>query len=102
MEGTFIKNILLFYDEISVFILKYIFSQMDSFMWMENYSESKCMSKSCTMSLRDKSCDTQDLEYFSNSIVCRRPLHLEGHSGNFLCKIKSKTKIYTKINILIS
>lgn len=63
---------------------------MDNFMQMKNYSESKCMSKSCTMSFKDKSCDTQDLEYSSDNVVYRRLLHLEEQSGNFLCKIKSK------------
>lgn len=87
MEGTFILETYtsVFYDEICIFIPKYILSQMDSSMWMKNYSFSKS-------SLRDKNCDTQDLEHSSNRIVCKSPQHLEGHSGNFLCKIKSKTK----------
>lgn len=61
---------------------------MDNFMQMKNYSERKCMSKSCTISFKDKSCDTQDLEYSSDNVVYRRLLHLE--EGNFLYKIKSK------------
>lgn len=62
-------------------------------MQMKNYFESKCVSKSCTMSFKDKSCDTQDLEYSSNNVMYKRPLHLKGQSGNFLCKIKSINKI---------
>ncbi|KAL6439318.1 hypothetical protein ACFW04_003883 [Cataglyphis niger] len=54
--------------------------KMDSFMQMKNYSESKCMNKSCAISLKDKSCDTQDLEYSSNNIVFRKSLHVEEHS----------------------
>lgn len=59
---------------------------MDSFVQMKNYSESKFMSKSCTMSFRDKTCDTQDLECSSDNVVCRRPLYLEEQSGNSYVK----------------
>lgn len=93
MEGTLLKtNFYLKFLSLYLYMYsEYILSQMDNFM-QKNYSESKCMNKSCALSLKDKSCDTQDLEYSSNDIVFRRSLHVEGHSGNFLCKIKSKIK----------
>lgn len=94
MEGTLLKtNFYLKFLSLYMYS-EYILLQMDSFMQMKNYSENKCMNKSCAVSLKDKSCDTQDLEYSSNNIVFRNSLHMEGHSGNFLCKIKSKIKIY--------
>lgn len=53
---------------------------MDNFMQTKNYSENKYTNRSCVY-LEDKNCDTQDLEYYSNSIAYGIS-YVEEHSGN--------------------
>lgn len=78
MEGILLEIFVFFL--ISVCIFKYISLQMDSFMQTKNYSENKYPNRSCVY-LEDKDCDTQDLEYYSNSIAYGIS-YVEGCSGN--------------------